>query len=691
MKILANFCVIDQAPYCELRPNAGSSKCWVWSALDWSDGDQQQVEQFALKFSSPELATKFQAAFNAAKASKATPVQLHHVASSACPAAEVRPSAWQPWQGYDGQDHGGVEDTEAYADYEEQGSNRWRCNACRLQWGEDLFECSVCEIARPGYEEQAKRRVEKETGLQSAAATFLGRSELGQAPKPTGFGPMVQSTPCVGIFAATASSVPAAFAKVGPVFADTATATSKASTGSTASIFGHAPAPSIFSHAAPFGQFVPQVGMGVVVPPPMQPTPNPLFGGSAPQNISLGGNQVPANTWRCSACRLIWGDELLECSVCEIPRPGYEQNMEKLEAQKEQALQRVTAAFLGTAGSGQGPQPTGFKSVVQSTGSSIFGAAASGIPAAFAKNQSSLFGATPGTTSKAAAISTTGSMFGYSPAATTCGQAQPSGHVAAQASMGVVVPQLMQPPPNPPSSSPVSQPRGLGQESTRKLQDDVREAQEQSIEAEKRAKRAEEEMDRLRQQVQRQEEEVEKKMRRQQQDAEEALRKVLQKQEQAVLERMRGLEEGARRLQDDVREAREQSSEAEKRAKRAEEELESLRQHLRRQEEELEDKSRRQRLEVDDMFCRMLPQQEKVIIERIDALEEKMESRFDAWSAHLDSQHLQVDGWRFLPSRRGARIEKFQSLHLQQTGRRLHGGRGGSDFSALEAAGAVDP
>ena len=65
-KIVANHYVVDVSPYCDLRPNAGSEKCWVWTAPDFSD-EEGSTDQFALKFGSAELAQKFKAAFDNAK------------------------------------------------------------------------------------------------------------------------------------------------------------------------------------------------------------------------------------------------------------------------------------------------------------------------------------------------------------------------------------------------------------------------------------------------------------------------------------------------------------------------------------------------------------------------------------------------------------------------------------------------
>lgn len=67
MKIVANhYVVADAEPYYELKPNAGSDKIWVWMAQDFAEGELA-VEQFALKFGTPEKALGFKDAFEDAK------------------------------------------------------------------------------------------------------------------------------------------------------------------------------------------------------------------------------------------------------------------------------------------------------------------------------------------------------------------------------------------------------------------------------------------------------------------------------------------------------------------------------------------------------------------------------------------------------------------------------------------------
>jgi hypothetical protein len=67
MKIVANHYVVANAdPYYHLVPNAGSDKIWVWMAQDFAEGELA-VEQFALKFGTPEKAQGFKEAFENSK------------------------------------------------------------------------------------------------------------------------------------------------------------------------------------------------------------------------------------------------------------------------------------------------------------------------------------------------------------------------------------------------------------------------------------------------------------------------------------------------------------------------------------------------------------------------------------------------------------------------------------------------
>eukprot|EP01053_Blabericola_migrator_P001199 Blabericola_migrator_1__1198@NODE_1306_length_4845_cov_216_545626_g74_i1_p4_GENE_NODE_1306_length_4845_cov_216_545626_g74_i1NODE_1306_length_4845_cov_216_545626_g74_i1_p4_ORF_typecomplete_len197_score58_20Ran_BP1/PF00638_18/1_2e37WH1/PF00568_23/0_0031SH3_10/PF17902_1/78SH3_10/PF17902_1/0_7DUF4303/PF14136_6/0_39DUF4303/PF14136_6/2_2e03_NODE_1306_length_4845_cov_216_545626_g74_i119962586 len=63
-KIVANHYVVPKNDQCQLKPNAGSDKCYVWSVLDSAE-DEPKVEQFALMFGQAENAQKFKEQFEA--------------------------------------------------------------------------------------------------------------------------------------------------------------------------------------------------------------------------------------------------------------------------------------------------------------------------------------------------------------------------------------------------------------------------------------------------------------------------------------------------------------------------------------------------------------------------------------------------------------------------------------------------
>ena len=54
-KILCNFVVQGPGPYCELKPNAGSDRTWVWE-IPWTGGEPDHL---GLKVASKELALQF--------------------------------------------------------------------------------------------------------------------------------------------------------------------------------------------------------------------------------------------------------------------------------------------------------------------------------------------------------------------------------------------------------------------------------------------------------------------------------------------------------------------------------------------------------------------------------------------------------------------------------------------------------
>lgn len=310
MKIVANHCIIDKAPYCDLRPNAGSTKCWVWNAQDCSDGEIV-TEQFALKFGTAELANAFLEAFNQGK-SPAPAV------ASEEPAQPV--SSWAQ-QEEEEEEEESPEEQEVVEDNfkaapssfavlaQSQQQSGWQCQSCRLRWPEDVYECSVCEIPRPGFEEKgAEKALEKQKGMQSAAAAFLGSSTQSKAtgfvvPPPKASGIVVPPPAKAGGFVMPPPPPPAAQPPDSPQFGVSSTSTTSvpnplfgagfgASSGaaplfqSAGSMFGAQAASSAPAPAPAFGASSPgiQAGSGAspavmqpASPAVMQPPPAPFF------------------------------------------------------------------------------------------------------------------------------------------------------------------------------------------------------------------------------------------------------------------------------------------------------------------------------------------------------------------------------------------------------------------------------
>ena len=65
LKIVANHYVIQYGSFCQLKPNVGSEKIWVWSVMDFSE-ESSKLEQFALKFGQASAALEFKRKFEEA-------------------------------------------------------------------------------------------------------------------------------------------------------------------------------------------------------------------------------------------------------------------------------------------------------------------------------------------------------------------------------------------------------------------------------------------------------------------------------------------------------------------------------------------------------------------------------------------------------------------------------------------------
>ncbi|CAJ1406393.1 unnamed protein product [Effrenium voratum] len=103
---------------------------------------------------------------------------------------------------------------------------------------------------------------------------------------------------------------------------------------------------------------------------------------------ALAQQQAEAAGWRCPGCRLQWGEKVIECSVCEIARPGFEQEAAAAKAEKGNATQGAMAAFLGAGAPQSAAQPSTAPAASVSFG---FGAAPS--TSAPATTSGSIFGA----------------------------------------------------------------------------------------------------------------------------------------------------------------------------------------------------------------------------------------------------------------------------------------------------------
>ncbi|CDJ46797.1 ran-specific GTPase-activating protein, putative [Eimeria brunetti] len=67
LKIVANHYVVATDVYCKLTPNVSSEKIWVWTVMDFAEGELKN-EQFALKFGQIEQAKEFKEKFEEAAA-----------------------------------------------------------------------------------------------------------------------------------------------------------------------------------------------------------------------------------------------------------------------------------------------------------------------------------------------------------------------------------------------------------------------------------------------------------------------------------------------------------------------------------------------------------------------------------------------------------------------------------------------
>eukprot|EP01066_Platyproteum_vivax_P011762 Platyproteum_vivax@DN5333_c0_g1_i1.p1 len=88
LKIRANHIIILHDTYCNLTPNAGSDKCWVWTSKDFAE-EEPAVEQFALKFSNADIATQFKSVWEQSREDNAITLKNEDT-SPKCPEKQVQ-------------------------------------------------------------------------------------------------------------------------------------------------------------------------------------------------------------------------------------------------------------------------------------------------------------------------------------------------------------------------------------------------------------------------------------------------------------------------------------------------------------------------------------------------------------------------------------------------------------------------
>jgi len=286
----------------------------------------------------------------------------------------------------------------------QQAASGWRCELCRMIWSENAYECGVCEIPRPGYEEKAAEEEQKKTSsLEAAKNAFLGGGGGNSSAKASGF---TFSPPASGVStqqpaggvvfgfgSGAASSSPVLFG----AGAGTATFGGGTASGST-SLFGSV-------------QAEPKAHVPVVVPPPAKA---PIFGSGG---ISLGGPSAGASLFGnapASAGGLFAAQPAAPPPPPPPPPPPAE-------------VQPVGAGLFGAPATAAKASPAAggaslFGAGAASSGSSLFGAPATSAGASlFGASASSskplLFGASPA--SSGAAASESKPLFGASPASSS--------------------------------------------------------------------------------------------------------------------------------------------------------------------------------------------------------------------------------------------------------------------------------
>ncbi|CAH1780686.1 unnamed protein product [Owenia fusiformis] len=213
LKICANHKITQEMALSAMPKN---DKSWIWHAVDFSEGESV-LEQFCIRFKTPELANEFKAAFEKGKKIMA-----------AMPKSPVKPKE-QPLK---------VVDTVDMSKFK-PSKDSWDCETCYINNPGDRTQCPACNTVKPGCEPPAQAKPEGFTfGSGGSGFSFgSGAASTGGAAAPSGGFKFGSSATPVAAVAVTSSST-GGFKFGGsstPSSATSASSTTTASTSATTS------------------------------------------------------------------------------------------------------------------------------------------------------------------------------------------------------------------------------------------------------------------------------------------------------------------------------------------------------------------------------------------------------------------------------------------------------------------------
>ncbi|CAH1780692.1 unnamed protein product [Owenia fusiformis] len=182
LKICANHKITQEMALSAMPKN---DKSWIWHAVDFSEGESV-LEQFCIRFKTPELANEFKAAFEKGKKIMA-----------AMPKSPMKPKE-QPLK---------VVDTVDMSKFK-PSKDSWDCETCYINNPGDRTQCPACNTVKPGCEPPPQAKPEGFTfGSGGSGFSFgSGAASTGGAAATSGgfkFGSL--ATPVAAV-AVTSSS-----------------------------------------------------------------------------------------------------------------------------------------------------------------------------------------------------------------------------------------------------------------------------------------------------------------------------------------------------------------------------------------------------------------------------------------------------------------------------------------------------